>query len=252
MPEAHRVNWEVHMFPRLGSTNTSLRELAATGAPEGTVVVADEQTEGRGRFDRSWNSPAGAGFYGSFLFRPSLGARDVQALTFVAAIAVAETLAGLGVAEVALKWSNDVLARGRKVCGILLESSFLGEGVEWAVVGIGVNLKREAVPPDPMVAATSLADEGVEATNVYLLGLLLEALERWYAALVERGPSAVLDRWAELAPMARGAAVTVDDGREIYEATTEGLTPEGHLLVRRLDGRVTELSAADVRLGRPR
>jgi BirA family biotin operon repressor/biotin-[acetyl-CoA-carboxylase] ligase len=252
MSDDGRVRWDVRRFLNLESTNTTLRELAAAGAPGGTVVIADEQTAGRGRRGRSWHSPAGAGLYGSLLVRPALAAHEVGMLTFVAAVAVAEALADLGLAAVEIKWPNDVLARGRKVCGILTEASFLEDRVEWAVVGIGVNLTDEAVPPDLGDRATSLEAEGVRATNVELLDSLLDSFDRWYAVLADRGAGAVLDRWTELAPMARDHAVVVDDGRELYEATTEGVAPDGVLHVRRDDGRLVELSAADVTLRAPR
>jgi len=250
MAERVGARWDVRVYRRLASTNTTLRELAVAGARDGTVVVADEQTAGRGRHGRSWHSPAGAGLYVSLLVRPRLDGREVQTLTLAAAVAVAETLGGLGVAGVEIKWPNDVLVRGRKVSGVLTEASFLEGRLDWAVVGIGVNLTDAAVPPDAATRATSLAAEGVATTNVGLLGLLLEPFGRWYVALLERGPAEVIARWEALAPMARGAAVTVDDGREVYEAVTEGVTPAGHLRVcRRVDGRVAELSAADVTLG---
>lgn len=248
MSEAPR--WDVRIFPVVASTNETVRELAVAGAPGGTVVVADEQTAGRGRHGRSWSSPAGAGFYGSLLLRPELEARQVQALTFVAALAVAEMLGELGVTNVELKWPNDVLVNGRKICGILCEAAFVEQRVAWAVVGIGVNLTNDAVPTAPLVSATSLAEVGARASSVDVLGPLLEAFGRWYVALLEDGPPGVLERWASLAPSATGAEVTVDDGRESYPATTDGLTADGHLRVRRPDGSFVELSAADVTLGR--
>jgi BirA family biotin operon repressor/biotin-[acetyl-CoA-carboxylase] ligase len=249
MADGTRVRWDVRVYRRLASTNATLRELAAAGASDGTVVAAGEQTAGRGRHGRSWSSPAGAGLYVSLLVRPRLEAREVQTLTFVAAVAVAETLEGLGVGGVEIKWPNDVLVRGRKVCGVLTEASFLDGRLDWAVVGIGVNLTAAAVPPDPLIAATSLEAEGVAATNIELLGLLLGPFGRWYETLAERGPADVVARWEALAPMARGAAVTVDDGREVYEAVTEGVTADGHLRVRRRDGEARDLAAADVTLG---
>ena len=245
MAERSRVRWDVRVYRRLASTNATLRELAAAGASDGTVVAANEQTAGRGRLGRSWSSPAGAGLYMSLLVRPRLEAREVQTLTFVAAIAVAETLEGLGIEGAEIKWPNDVLVRGRKISGVLTEASFLDGRLDWAVVGIGVNLTDVAVPPDAAHPATSLAAEGVAATNIELLGLLLGPFGRWYEALVERGPAEVIARWEALAPMARGTAVTVFDGREVYEAMTDGVTANGYLRVRRRDGSTAELTSAD-------
>lgn len=245
-----RLVYDVRRYAELGSTNTVLRDLATGGAPEGTVVVADGQTAGRGRFQRSWNSPAGAGLYASILTRPRLRPTDAQVLTFVAAIAVAEALGRLGLDRVEIKWPNDVLARERKICGILTESSLLEGHVDWAVVGVGVNLLDVAVPDDLHAVATSLEGEGVRATSFEVLEPLLESFDRWYGSLVERGSEPVLRRWAELAPMASGRDVRVDDGREVFDGTTEGMTPRGVLLVRRADGTLVEVTAADVTLVR--
>jgi len=248
MPE--RIRWDVRFFSLVASTNSTARELAAGGVPAGTVIVADEQTSGRGRHGRSWSSPPGAGFYGSLIVRPSLPARAVGSLTFVAAVAVAEALGELGVGGIEVKWPNDVLAHGRKVSGILTEASFAEERVDWAVVGIGVNLTADAAPPMQLVRATSLEEQGVRASSVDVLGRLLEAFDRWYAALEVSGPSAVLERWLELSPMASNTEVTVDDGRQTYAAVTAGVTEDGHLRVRRVGGDLVVLSAADVSLAR--
>lgn len=251
MPDAGgRPRFDVRVFAQLASTNTTLKELAVAGAAQGTVVVAEAQTGGRGRHGRSWHSPEGAGLYASILVRPDAPPEAIPALTFVAAIAVAEALDALGVAAVEIKWPNDVLAGGRKVCGILTEASFLNGRVEWAVVGVGVNLRRDAVPDELRGRATSLEDEGATAPALELLGRLLDGFGRWYAAFVERGTAGVLARWTELAPMAEGRAVTVDDGREAYDGITEGVTADGRLRVRRGDGRLEEVAAADVTLGR--
>jgi BirA family biotin operon repressor/biotin-[acetyl-CoA-carboxylase] ligase len=242
-----RLRGEVLRFASVTSTNTVLRAMAERGAPEGTVVVADEQTAGRGRFGRSWSSPAGAGFYGSFLLRPSVAGPRAQLLTLLAAVAAAEAIAGLGLAGVEIKWPNDVLVGGRKVCGILNETGLLGDEVDWVVIGIGVNLDDEAIPPGIRQPATSLANAGVEATAAAVTDGLLVSLDGWYARFLAEGARPVLDRWHDLAPMAIGRRVTIDTGAEVFEATTDGLTPAGLLRVFR-DGRRIELSAADVSL----
>jgi len=240
------LHGEILVFDRVASTNSTLRALAGDGAPEGTVVVAEEQGAGRGRHGRSWHSPAGAGFYGSILLRPAVAQREVQFLTFAAAVAVAETLASFGVKSTEIKWPNDVLVAGKKVCGILVEASLFGGSVEWAIVGIGINVTRDAVPDGMGSVATSLEENGVKTTATRLRWPLLVALDRWYAALVDAGSRVVLDRWEALAPMTRDRKVRVDDGQETYRATTRGVTTSGLLRVEREDGTSVDLSAADV------
>jgi BirA family transcriptional regulator, biotin operon repressor / biotin---[acetyl-CoA-carboxylase] ligase len=242
-----RLRGEVFRFASLGSTNAALRSLAERGAPEGTVVVADEQTAGRGRHGRAWNSPAGAGFYGSLLLRPPVSPPRAQLLTLLAAVAAAEALAALGAPAVEVKWPNDVLVGGGKACGILNETGLLGEAVDWVVLGIGVNLTDEAIPPEVAMPATSLAAAGVAATAAGVTDALLAAIDRWYERFLSEGDLPLLDRWRELAPMAEGRRVTVATGSEVFEGTTDGLTPSGFLRVLR-DGRVVELSAGDVSL----
>jgi BirA family transcriptional regulator, biotin operon repressor / biotin---[acetyl-CoA-carboxylase] ligase len=237
---------EVLIFDRVASTNLTLRALAAQGAPEGTVVVADEQEAGRGRAGRSWHSPPGAGFYGSILLRPAVAQQEAQFLTFAAAVAVAETLSSFGVKGAEIKWPNDVLVAGKKVCGILVETSLFGASVEWAIVGVGINVTRGAVPEGKAHVATSLEEAGVRTTPARLRWPLLVALDRWYAALADAGSRAVLDRWEALAPMARNRKVRVDEAGETYRATTRGVTTGGSLRVEREDGTLVELTAADV------
>ena len=241
-----RLRGDVLVYARLASTNVTLRALAASGAGEGTVVVADEQRAGRGRLGRSWHSPAGAGFYGSILLRPETALRDAQFLTFAAAIAVAETLGALGATGAEIKWPNDVLLGGRKVCGILTETSSMGDRLEWAIIGIGINLKHKAVPPELADRATSLEQAGVLVSAADMLPPLLAALDRWYAVLLESGGGPILARWEALAPMARGRRVLVDADGERYEATTRGLAPDGLLRVERIDGTQVDLAAAEV------
>jgi BirA family transcriptional regulator, biotin operon repressor / biotin---[acetyl-CoA-carboxylase] ligase len=243
------LHGEIWIYDRVESTNLTLRAMAAAGATEGTIVVANEQEAGRGRNGRSWHSPAGAGFYGSILLRPPIAQRDAQFLTFVAAIAVAEALASFGVRKIEIKWPNDVLVSGKKVCGILVETSLFADTVEWVVVGIGINVAREAVPSGSSSVATSLEEAGVRTTATHLRWPLLVALDRWYAALLDTGSKAILDRWEALAPMADARKVQVSENGETYWATTHGITAEGLLRVEREDGMVSDLSAADVSVG---
>lgn len=262
------------LFERLGSTNETARAFASRGAPEGTVVVAAAQDAGRGRFGRSWHSPAGAGLYASIVLRPGLARpglarpglsgpglarpglsgpglapRDVQSLTLAAAVAVVEALGSLGAAA-EIKWPNDVLLGGKKVSGILTESSILGDELEWAIVGVGVNVRRGAVPDELRERATSIEEgAGVAASPESVLGALLPALARQYAALCEEGPAVILERWRALAPMASGRRVYVSEtAADSYEATTRGVTAAGLLVVELDDGSRRTLSSADVTL----
>ncbi|HQR38502.1 MAG TPA: biotin--[acetyl-CoA-carboxylase] ligase [Blastocatellia bacterium] len=245
---AGRLAGEARIYAQLDSTNSLLKELADDGAAEGLVIVADEQTSGRGRHGRAWRSPAGAGLYASVLLRPVISVSDVALLSLAAGLAVADTLTGLAVMPVELKWPNDVLVAGRKICGILAEASFRDNRADWVVLGIGINLHVEAVPLEMSDRATSLDQEGVPIEARELLLPLLAGLGRWYGRLETAGADAIVSEWSALSPMSTGRVVRIDDGREVFEATTDGITPAGTLRVRLADGHTTTLSAGDVTL----
>src|SRR6266851_2317420 len=135
-------------FDSVSSTNDVARELAASGKPEGLCVIAREQTAGRGRQGRSWSSPPGEGLYLSVIFRPEISAAESAVTTLAAAVAVAETLKLDFQMPVDIKWPNDVLASGRKVCGILVESAIENGRLQYAVIGIGVNVAQLYFPDE--------------------------------------------------------------------------------------------------------
>ncbi|HEY4277491.1 MAG TPA: biotin--[acetyl-CoA-carboxylase] ligase [Conexibacter sp.] len=223
-------------YVTIGSTNARAQELAAAGAPHGTLVTGGEQTAGRGRQGRAWTTPAGTALAASLVLR-----QPPPLLTLTAGLAVAEVAAALDSAgrEPAIKWPNDVLLDGRKVCGILAEGR-LQEG--WAVLGIGINvaIAQDDFPPELADRATSLglAPHDVERA----LALLLTSLERWLTAptpeLVEgfRQRDALLDR-----------EIAWDGG----SGTAAGIADDGRLRVRATDGSERLLDAGEVHLSAP-
>src|ERR1041385_3324676 len=145
-------------FDSLPSTNTEAARQASLGAPEGLCVVAREQTAGRGRQQRAWVSPKDAGLYFSIVLRPKLDARAWPLVTLAAALAVSDALLEACALETDIKWPNDLLAGGRKLCGILAETFDTPRG-RAAVLGIGVNLTNRAFPPEILSAATSVEEQ---------------------------------------------------------------------------------------------
>src|SRR5713101_1771541 len=133
-------------FDSVSSTNDVARELALAGASEGLCVIAREQTAGRGRQGRSWSSPPGEGLYLSLILRPQVTASASAMITLAAAVAVAETLRLGFHAAADIKWPNDILVRGRKICGILVEAAIEGDRLQYAVLGIGVNIAQRSFP----------------------------------------------------------------------------------------------------------
>ena len=237
----------VRHHPRVGSTNDVAALLAERGAPHGTVVVADEQTAGRGRHGNSWSSPPGAGLYASALLR----VESPPVLTLAAGVAVAEALARAAGLDALLEWPNDVVAAGggrrRKVAGILAEASTVGHRVDRVVLGIGINLRDGAWPPE--VASRAGSVEGLTGRRVDPAALLVEVL----AALAVRcgeleagRVAALLRRWEALAPSSRGAPVEWSEGPVRRRGVTEGVDHQGALIVR-VEGRRERLSGGEVR-----
>jgi BirA family biotin operon repressor/biotin-[acetyl-CoA-carboxylase] ligase len=226
-------------FDSLASTNDLARDLAADGADEGLAVVANHQTAGRGSKGRSWSSPPGEGLYLSVVLRPKLAASKSPILTLSAAVAVAETISQeFGIAA-DIKWPNDVLLSNRKVCGILVESASEGDHLQYAVLGIGVNLLQREFPPEIATSATSiLIETGLSIAPDDFLPKLFVRLERWYALAVNT-PVMVLTRYQELSSFARDCRVSVAMPGPIearLEGTTRGLTEDGALIVETEDG----------------
>lgn len=187
------------MLAETTSTNDILKELALAGAAEGTTVAADAQTKGRGRMGRTWESPPRSGVYVSVLLRPALRAADSGWLAILAGVATADALSGLGLQGIALKWPNDVLVRGRKIAGILVEPRVADERIEFAVVGIGVNVRQKAGDwtGGLQETATSCLMEGADVSCDEVMLLLLEHLDRWYLRLELKGGQGLMQAWVE-------------------------------------------------------
>jgi BirA family transcriptional regulator, biotin operon repressor / biotin---[acetyl-CoA-carboxylase] ligase len=237
-------------FDRVTSTNDLAREMAIAGANEGTTVIAREQTAGRGRQGRSWSSPSGEGLYLSIILRPEINPADSAVITLAAAVAVAETLQiDFDVAS-DIKWPNDVLARGRKICGVLVESAIEGHQLQYAVMGIGVNLSQREFTGELKESATSLLIEtGRAVAPDEFLNAMLDRLDRWYRNAISHGEE-VIARWEDLSTYARDCAVSVKTSTGSLEGVTHGLAASGALLIKLGNGDLRELFSGEVTLRR--
>ena len=252
------VGQEVHFWPEIGSTNDEARRLARAGAPEGTLVIADHQTAGRGRLERRWEAPPGSSLLLSLIFRPTFAPAHAQWLTMVCGLAVVEAVQATTGLAVGLKWPNDVvsipaepLSGGAKLGGILAEIELRGQAVDYAVVGMGlnVNVHPAELPPDLLQPASSLAQLlGAPVPRLPLLQALLRAVERRLLALAA-GHSPHEEWAARLVTL--GRKVSVSGAGPTFEGVAEGVSPDGALLVRRPDGRLETVLAGDVTLRGP-
>ena len=242
---------KVLRFESLPSTNTELARRASEGAAEGLAFVAEEQTAGRGRLQRAWSSPKGAGLYFSILLRPTIPQNHWPLITLMAALAVGDALReGAGV-ETDIKWPNDLLSSERKICGILAEAieTPLGRAV---IVGIGINLTAEAYPAEIANIATSVAEaSGRAAERETLLAALWQALSRWYSLLHELdGASKIVAAWTNRSSYASGKHVQVTNGDEVWQGITRGVEPDGALRLEITDGiRIVRAGDVSIRAG---
>lgn len=242
-----RIGRRFHFLPEVDSTNRVALQLAQEGAPEGTVVLADRQTEGRGRLQRVWQSPPGCNLYVSFLLRPAIAAVDAARITLMAGVAVAEMVSFFCQTGVGLKWPNDVRIRGRKVSGILTEMRMTGGAVDAVVVGIGVNVNMTGTDFDPehREAATSLSEEtGQPCAREDAAFLLCEKLEQWYQVLLTEGFVPVRSRWLALSEM-EGNIVRVLFHGEAQEGMFAGIDSDGALLLADALGSLRRITAGD-------
>jgi BirA family biotin operon repressor/biotin-[acetyl-CoA-carboxylase] ligase len=252
-PPTRWIGRRLDLYRELDSTNRLAQELAARGAPEGTLVAADGQSAGRGRLGRRFFSPAGAGLYLSLILRPAIPAERAAEHVFAAAVAVAETARAWVPPEVRveIKWPNDVLLDGRKTSGINLPAHIEGDRVRWLVLGIGVNvnLERAGLPEDLLSIATSLRiARGAPLDRIAFAEALLGRLEEWIDRLRGAGFAEVLEAWRDFFRM-QGARVRVGGpgvACEI-EGTVGGVDGSGALLIHTDRGR-ERVVAGDVTL----
>jgi BirA family biotin operon repressor/biotin-[acetyl-CoA-carboxylase] ligase len=239
------------LFSReIDSTNKRAKELAMYGAPEGTVVIAETQKEGRGRLGREWLSPTG-GLYFSVILRPKLRPKATSKLTFVAGLAVAKVLDEMFDLKVETKWPNDVLVNRRKICGIISEMNTTDETVNFVVVGVGVNVNFDVTkvfPKQLRKTATSLENEiGQKIQLEELFKMLLEQVENIYGIFLKEGFDSILEKWKSYASfLARRVEVTTLT--EKMNGVASDIDHEGALVLKMEDGTIRQVLAGDVSL----
>ncbi len=240
----HFVGQRVFYYPSLTSTMEVARREAQLGAVEGTVVIADEQTAGRGRIKRVWLSPKGSIalsiiLYPSVVYLPSL--------IMLASLAVVHSIEAVTGLRSQIKWPNDVLVNDRKVCGILIESSVRGSIVDYAVIGIGLNVSlRLSDFPEISPTATSLSDElGRDVSRLSVIRRLLVEVERLYLALQAGG--SIYEEWRD-SLVTLGRRVRVKSGKTMYEGIAESVARDGSLLLRHSNGNLSKIVAGEVTL----
>lgn len=243
---------ELKFYKEIDSTNTTLKRLASEGAPEGTVIVADCQNAGRGRLGRSWASASGKGIWMSVLLRPALRPSDVQTLTLAASVAVCRALESFKIPGVGIKWPNDILIGGKKVCGILAELSAEAERVTWVIIGIGLNVNHMAgdFPPELSTTATSLRlglDSNKPLDCSSLASEIINRLEEVYESYLKEGSAWVAKEWKRW-NLTLGKRVYLTFHNERINALAYDIRPDGRLIVKKDDGTSLEVFSGEVSL----
>ena len=251
--ETHDLARTVHSFEEVDSTNLVAFRLAVEGAEHGELVVAEHQTQGRGRRGRSWSSPGHLNLHASFVLRPELPPQRAPELTLLAAVALAESLRAIGV-PADIKWPNDLLVGGRKVAGILTELSADLDRVHFVVLGIGVNLnsRREDFPPELAETATSVLQVlGRRVGRAAFAAALARQLEDWLDLHAGQGFRPVRERWRALSATLGQEVLVTSERREIRGVAID-IDEDGALRIRTASGTEERVLAGDVEQVRPR
>lgn len=237
---------EIAHFMEIGSTNTTAKQMAVQGATEGTVVVAEHQTHGRGRKHRGWFSPASGGIYCSLILRPRISPADSPRITFLSAVSAAEALCRVTPLHPTIKWPNDILIRGKKVAGILTEMASDMDSVSYGVVGIGINVNTSDFPDIIADTATSVFRETQQPlSRTALVQAYLEEQEKWYGVLKRQGFEPVLERWRTMANII-GKPIRVEMIDKRIEGRVQMIDADGVLILGDKRGQTHRILSGDV------
>ncbi|HUA35448.1 MAG TPA: biotin--[acetyl-CoA-carboxylase] ligase [Candidatus Binataceae bacterium] len=246
--EPGRIGWRIHYFDEVDSTQEIARELAAQGSQQGTAIIADRQTAGRGRLGRSWHSPAGANLYTTIILRPAMPLASVPQLSLVAGLAVADVLERVAPGIVGLKWPNDVWLRGRKVSGMIAEAITDKRGnLECVLLGIGINVNLTAsdIPDELRERATSIRiATGRAWDRIELADSLFSLLDSRYMEALTAGFAAVRPAWERYSALT-GKRVAIVDGGRRQGGIVRGIDDDGALMLD-LGDKVERIVAGEV------
>ncbi len=238
------VGKRIYHFFKIDSTNSVAITLGERGEPHGTIVIAEEQTAGRGRAGHAWHSEKTNGIYMTVLLRPPIAPQQAPLITLAAGLAVRDAILEQTDLAPDLRWPNDLLFGRRKFCGILTEMNAEQDQIHFVAVGIGINVNHERIPAELSSTATSLKIQTHrEQSRVEIVVRLLRHLDSYYNRFITEGPEAIVARFSEVSSYAQGKRVRVETASETYTGTTEGLESSGLLRVRRDNGQVLPVIA---------
>lgn len=227
------VGCEILYFDSIDSTNTKAQELAEKGYPSGTLVVADKQIAGKGRRGRNWESPSGCGIFMTLMLKPNINPNNASMLTLVSALAVAKALADITGKDAKIKWPNDIVIDGRKVCGILTEMSAQFDYINNIVIGIGINVNNSSFPEEISATASSLRllSGGKKYRRAEIIEKIMEYFEKYYSIFLETEDLSALVNEYDAMLVNMKKQVKVLDPKEPFEGKAMGITKTGELIV---------------------
>jgi BirA family biotin operon repressor/biotin-[acetyl-CoA-carboxylase] ligase len=243
-----RLGTNLHYFSEIDSTNSYARGLAEQGAGEGEIIIAEAQTRGRGRLGRSWISPPFFNLYFSVILRPQLPPIHAPQLTLMAAVALADTIASFIRTPPTIKWPNDILVGGKKLAGVLTESSCNSERIEFVILGIGVNLNYPVASMPEVIRERATSIVSLTKKNVSreaFMRRLIQDLDRCYGELEEVGFNSLATRWEAVFGL-RGKKVRVEMAEQIMIGTAQGIDKDGALILEDERGERQRIVAGDV------
>ena len=227
------VGCEILYFDSIDSTNTKAQELAEKGYPSGTLVVADKQVAGKGRRGRNWESPSGCGIFMTLMLKPDINPNNASMLTLVSALAVARALADITGKDAKIKWPNDIVIDGRKVCGILTEMSAQFDYINNIVIGIGINVNNSSFPEEISATSSSLRllSGGKKYRRAEIIEKIMEYFEKYYSIFLETEDLSALVNEYDAMLVNMKKQVKVLDPKEPFEGKAMGITKTGELIV---------------------
>ena len=227
------VGCEILYFDSIDSTNTKAQELAEKGYPSGTLVVADKQIAGKGRRGRNWESPSGCGIFMTLMLKPDINPNNASMLTLVSALAVAKALADITGKDAKIKWPNDIVIDGRKVCGILTEMSAQFDYINNIVIGIGINVNNSSFPEEISATASSLRllSGGKKYRRAEIIEKIMEYFEKYYSIFLETEDLSALVNEYDAMLVNMKKQVKVLDPKEPFEGKAMGITKTRELIV---------------------
>ncbi len=244
--ETESLGRDIYYYNEIDSTNEELKRLARSGALEGVTVIADKQTAGRGRLGRSWDSPKGTNIFMSILLRPRIRPDQASQMTLVAGLAMCEAICEVTRLDAKIKWPNDIVISGKKVCGILTEMSAEIDGINYIILGIGVNVNHTDFPGN-LPYATSLKLEGrQEYQRRYIIKVFLEKFESYYMAYKQCTTLEMILPSYKRYCITLADKVKIIDSIEEYVATPLDINADGSLVIRTEDGQEKNILSGEV------